>query len=164
MKRWLALLLMFLMISAAYAESTEEEAPMTYDFSVFTNVEITGIDLDTLTDAEKEILYLQARYCQAMTEADIDTLRELVAPERVFIHMSGMQQTPEEYFADIKNGRLRYYTVGIEAPEIDVKGDSAAITYTSVLNANAYGARGTFRMHGTHPYEKREGKWLLVNR
>ena len=38
-----------------------------------------------------------------------------------------------------------------------------SITFTSVLNANAYGARGTFRMKGTHHYKKRDGEWIAVN-
>ncbi len=50
-----------------------------YDFSTFENVEITGIDMDSLTDEERSILYVQAKYCQAMTDADIDTMRELVS-------------------------------------------------------------------------------------
>lgn len=46
----------------------------------------------------------------------------------------------------------------------EVDGDSASITFTSVLNANAYGARGTFRMKGAHHYERRDGEWITVNR
>ena len=134
-----------------------------YDFSAFANVEIRGIDLSTLKKEELSVLYQQARYCQAMTEADIETMREIVSEDMVFTHMSGKQQSREEYFADVANGRLNYYTIGIENPVIDVNGDSAAITFTSVLNANAYGARGTFRMSGTHKYEMRDGKWVAVN-
>ena len=134
-----------------------------YDFSAFANVEIRGIDLSTLKKEELSVLYQQARYCQAMTEADIETMREIVSEDMVFTHMSGKQQSREEYFADVANGRLNYFTIGIENPVIDVNGDSAAITFTSVLNANAYGARGTFRMSGTHKYEMRDGKWVAVN-
>ena len=47
---------------------------------------------------------------------------------------------------------------------IKVDGDKAQITYTSVLNANAYGARGTYRMKGTHYYELRDGSWIAVGR
>ncbi len=135
-----------------------------YDFSTFDNVEIAGIDLDSLTDEETSILYVQAKYCQAITEAGIDTMRELVSKEMVFTHMSGMKQTREEYFSDISNGNLRYFTIGIDDPVIKVDGDKARITYTSVLNANAYGSRGTYRMKGTHCYEKSDGVWILVNR
>lgn len=82
----------------------------------------------------------------------------------IFTHMSGRQQTREEYFADIANGSLTYYTIGIENPVITVNGDNATIEYTSVLNANACGARGTFRMSGTHAYRKINGEWTAVNR
>ena len=145
-------------------ESERGETMKVYDFSDFPNVELIGVDLSALDDEQLAVLYQQARYCQAMTDADTDTLREIVSPDAVFTHMSGRQQTREEYFADIESGALRYYTIGIDHPTVEVDGDAASITYTSVLNANAYGARGTFRMGGTHWFEKRDGAWISVNR
>ena len=135
-----------------------------YDFTIFTNVEITGIDLNTLTKEELSVLYQAARYCQAMTDKDIDTIREIVSEDMVFVHMSGMRQTREEYFADVANGSLTYYTIGMADPVIEIDGDQAIVTYTSILNANAYGARGTFRMKGSHHYENRDGAWIAVNK
>ena len=135
-----------------------------YDFSALHNVELIGVEFSALDDDQLAVLYQQARYCQAMTGADTDTLREIVSPDAVFTHMSGRQQTREEYFADIESGALRYYTIGIDHPTVEVDGGTASITYTSVLNANAYGARGTFRMSGTHWFEKRDGEWISVNR
>ena len=136
----------------------------TYDLSAFTNVEITGIDLDSLSGDALAVLYAQARYCQAMTDADLDTMRELVSEDMVFTHMSGKQQTREEYFADVADGSLDYFTIGIADPVIRVDGEKGQITYKSVLDADAYGARGTFYMRGTHHYEKRDGAWIAVNR
>lgn len=135
-----------------------------FDFSIFSNVELIGADLSAMDAEQLAVLYRQARYCQAMTDADTDTLREIVAEDAVFTHMSGRQQTREEYFADIESGALRYFTIGIDHPTVEVGGNTASITYTSVLNANAYGARGTFRMSGTHWFEKRDGEWISVNR
>ena len=135
-----------------------------YDFSVFTNVEITGTDLSGLSGPELSVLYRQAQYCQAMTEADIDQLREIISEDMVFTHMSGLKQTREEYFADIASGRLKYFTIGIANPRIHIDGDTAEISFTSILNANAYGARGTYRMPGTHRYEMRGDRWIAVNR
>lgn len=134
-----------------------------YDTLSFPNVDITRIDLSSLTQEELAVLRQAVRYCEAMTEADIDTMREIVSEDMVFTHMSGRQQTREEYFADVADGSLRYYTIGMEKPTVQVDGDRATVTYTSVLNANAYGARGTFRMKGTHHYEKRDGAWIAVN-
>ena len=132
-------------------------------FSALTNVELINADLGSMTDEQLSVLYAQARYCQAMTDANIDTMRELVSEDMTYTHMSGMTQTLEEYFADIEDGSLRYFTIGMDGPKVGVSGDTASITYTSVLNANAYGASGTYRMKGTHYYEKRDGEWIAVN-
>lgn len=134
-----------------------------YDFSALTNVELINADMGSMTDEQLSVLYAQARYCQAMTYADIDTMRKLVSEDMTYTHMSGMTQTREEYFADIADGSLRYFTIGMDSPTVEVSGDTASVTYTSVLNANAYGARGTYRMKGTHYYEKRDGEWIAVN-
>ena len=146
-------------------EAAEQEAEeMRSGLEGYSNIEVTGIDIGSLTEEQMEILLLQAQYCQAMTDADTDTMRELVSEDMTYTHMSGKTQTREEYFADIEKGRLNYFTIGIEKPVIEVDGDTATIEYTSVLNANAYGARGTFHMSGIHHYEKRDGSWILVNR
>ncbi len=134
-----------------------------YDFSVFSNVELLGIDVTELSEEKQSVLYQQARYCQAMTQADTNTMREITSEDMTFTHMSGRQQTREEYFTDIENGDLQYFSIGIENPVVEVNGDRASVTYTSVLNANAYGARGTYRMSGTHWYELRNGEWTGVN-
>ena len=89
---------------------------------------------------EQAVLYQQARYCQATTEADTDTLSEIVASDKIFTHMSGRQQSNEEYLAHIADGSLRYFSVVIDIPVIEINGNYASVKYTSVLNANAYGA------------------------
>lgn len=167
----LATVLMIAAFSCAAAAPGKESARDSgveemkgYDFSVFRNVSITGIDLSSLDDAALALLYAQARYCQAMTDADIDTMRSLVSEDKVYIHMSGMKQTREEYFADVAGGSLRYFTIGIADPVIKVNGNRGSISYTSVLNADAYGSRGTFRMKGTHHYEMCGGSWILVDK
>lgn len=128
------------------------------------NVTVTGVDLSSLTSTQLTVLKQQVRYCQAMTDADIATLEELTQPAITYTHMSGRQQTREEYFGDIADGSLRYFSIGVEKPVITVKGDTATVAFTSVLNANAYGARGTYRMAGIHHWQRQEdGSWCLVN-
>ena len=160
MKRIILIALALLFCTAALAE----ENGMRYDFSSFTNVTLTGIDTSALNEDELSALYQAARYCQAMTEADIDAMREIVSEDMTFTHMSGMTQTREEYFADVADGSLTYYAIGMENPVVEVDGDMAMVTYTAALTANAYGARGTFRMKGTHCYQRIDGEWIAVNR
>ena len=143
---------------------SESEADMTdFDFSVFDNVEITGINVSELSAEEQAVLYQQARYCQAMTEADTETMMEITSPDMIFTHMSGRKQTRDEYFADIEDGDLQYFTIGIENPVVNISDNYASVSYTSVLNANAYGARGTYRIDGIHWYEKQGENWIACN-
>lgn len=132
-------------------------------FPEFQCVDLINADTDNMSEEQLAVLYVQAKYCQAMCDADTETMRSLVSEDMVFTHMSGRQQTVNEYLADVESGSLNYYTIGIDTPVIEVNGDVASITYTSVLNANAYGARGTFRMSGTHYYEKHDGAWIAVS-
>ena len=143
---------------------SESEEDMTdFDFSVFNNVEIIGINVSELSIEEQAVLYQQARYCQAMTEADTETMMEITSPDMIFTHMSGRQQTRDEYFADIEGGDLQYFTIGIENPVVNISDNYASVSYTSVLNANAYGARGTYRIDGIHWYEKQGENWIACN-
>ncbi len=142
----------------------ESEADMTdFDFLIFNNVEIIGINVSELSAEEQAVLYQQARYCQAMTEADTETMMEITSPDMIFTHMSGRQQTRAEYFADIEDGDLQYFTIGIENPVVNISDNYASVSYISVLNANAYGARGTYRIDGIHWYEKQGENWIACN-
>lgn len=139
---------------------SEDMALRDFDFD---NVEIIGADLNTFNEEELAVLYQQARYSESMTEGDTTTMREITSPDKTFTHMSGRTQSREEYFADIESGRLRYFSIGIEEPVVNIDGNLASISYTSVLNANAYGARGTYRIRGTHWFENRNGEWTSIN-
>ena len=68
MRRFAIILLALLLCRLALAEETD----MKYDFSIFANVTLQGIDTSTLNEDELSVLYQAARYCQAMTEADIN--------------------------------------------------------------------------------------------
>ena len=57
------MLLALLLGATALAEGTD----MKYDFSGFTHVTLTGIDISTLNEEALSVLHLASRYCQAMT-------------------------------------------------------------------------------------------------
>ena len=169
--RWISLILSLLLavvsvssISEKADEKLGKGKDMDYDFSRLTNIQITGIDLSALNGEELAVLYCWAEYNQAMTDVDLDTLRRLVPEDMTFTHMSGLRQTREEYFADIADGSLDYISTRIENPVITVENDYATITCTTVLTANAYGARGSWPFRGTHTFEKRDGAWMLASR
>ena len=58
-------------------ETYEENMMKEYDFSEFKNVELLNTDINSMNDEQLAVLYVQAKYCQAMTDADTDTMRAL---------------------------------------------------------------------------------------
>ena len=91
-----------------------------YDFSKFPNVELIHVNINDLNDQEKQILFRQAEFCQAMIDKDIKTLKKLTSPDKTFVHMSGKVQTRDEFFNDISNQQLQYFSIGIDSPVIFV--------------------------------------------
>lgn len=119
-------------------------------------------DADLLADDGREILLQTARFCQALVDSDVDALRRLVDADATFKHMSGRTQLRDAYLADVASGALRYYAIAIDRPRIRIDGSLASISYTSVLDASAYGAKGIYRMRASHRFEKRGDAWLIV--
>ena len=114
----------------ADVDQTGGETVKASDSNQFQNVTLTGVDLAALAEEELEVLFAQVSYCQAMCDADVDALRALVAEDKTFTHMSGRVQTREEYFGDIANGSLNYFSIGMEDPVVTVSGSHATVRYT----------------------------------
>ena len=129
----------------------------------YPDVWVSGADLEHLGEPESLVLGRLIAYCQAMVDADTNTMRSLVDEHMVFTHMSGRQQTLEEYLADVASGSLDYRSIGIDSPRIEINGEQATVSFTSVLEANAYGSIGTYRMPGKRYFEHRGGTWVQTN-
>ena len=100
---------------------------------------------------------------QAMIDKDIDTLDRVILDGTTFTHMSGKTQTKEEYFADIRDGRLDYQSYTMENTKIVIDGDEATLTSRVVLTANAYGAQGSWPFNVTAHFTKIDGEWYSHN-
>ncbi len=147
-------------------DTLDNEEPITmtnYDFTSFSNISFSGVKWNELDEAQAEALYQYARYWQALTEPDMDTLDEMIPDDMTFTHMSGKTQSKSEYLEDVESGRLNYQKVGIENPKITVDGNVACINCTTVLTANAYGARGSWPFSGERWFQKTDGVWQAAN-
>ena len=100
---------------------------------------------------------------QAMIDKDIDSLNEIVLDGTTFRHMSGKIQTKEEYFDDIRRGRLDYQSYTISGEKATVNGDEAVLTARVILTANAYGAQGSWPFHVSVRFVKADGIWYMTN-
>ena len=100
---------------------------------------------------------------QAMIDQDIEVLDRIILDGTVFIHMSGKTQTKDEYFADIRDGRLDYQDYTMENAKVVIDGDNATLTCYVVLTANAYGAQGSWPFDVTAHFVRIDGTWHMTN-
>ena len=117
-----------------------------------------------MTNDEKAIIEAYDRFEQAMIDKDIDTLYALVTPDKRFTHMSGNVQTKEEFFGEIADGTLNYYSYKLNSPAVTVDGDTAILTGSTTLEARVYGTSGTWTLKTKQHFVRQGGKWLLTDK
>lgn len=95
--------------------------------------------------------------------ADVVTLNALVTEDKTFTHMSGKTQTKEEFFGEIADDTLNYYTYKLNDPVVTVDGDTATLTGSTTLEAKVYGSSGTWTLPTNQKFVKLDGAWKLSN-
>ena len=159
--------IMLILLLAACSPSQEDSVSSKEDEPVSSTQPITTQQSTEKTEEEQmEEQRVIARYQavqQAMVDKDIDTLDEIILDGTVFRHMSGKTQTKDEYFADIRNGRLDYQSYTMTDAKVEINGDDAMLTCYVVLTANAYGAQGSWPFNVTAHLVKIDGEWYMTN-
>lgn len=117
----------------------------------------------TITADESAVLETYEKFEQAMIDKDMDTLNSLVTEDKTFTHMSGKTQTKEEFFGEIADGTLNYYSYKLNDPVVTVDGDAATLTGSTTLEAKVYGSSGTWTLTTNQKFVKLDGTWKLSN-
>lgn len=127
---------------------------------------VKTIEPQETEEEEMDKQHVIARYQavqQAMIDKNIDTLDEIILDGTTFRHMSGKTQTKDEYFADIRDGRLDYQSYTMTDAKVLIDGDDATLTCRVVLTANAYGAQGSWPFNVTAHLVRIDGEWYMTN-
>lgn len=112
---------------------------------------------------EQQIIALYRAVNQAMVSKDIDRLDRILADDMHLIHMTGYDQTKDEWFEQIKNEQMRYFSSKEEnIKDIKIAGNKASFIGQSRVDARIYGSRHTWRLQIKKYFEKRTGEWLIV--
>lgn len=113
-------------------------------------------------DDLQQISALYERMYKAMIAKDAEVLRQVHAPDFVLVHMTGMQQSREQYIRCIVDGTLNYYSAETEDLDITVNGNEAVLRGRSRVTAAVFGGgRHTWRLQLLfHLPRAREGHHL----
>ena len=112
---------------------------------------------------EQQIIALYRAVNQAMVAKDIDKLDRILADGMHLVHMTGYDQTKDEWFAQIRSEQMRYYSSKEEnIKDIKIEGNKASFIGQSRVDARIYGSRHIWRLQVKNYFEKRNGEWIVV--
>ena len=112
---------------------------------------------------KEEVLERYKTMQQAMVDADMTVLNEVISEGTTFRHMSGRVQTKAEYLKDIEDGVLDYRAYTIEDASVTIDGENAYVKAKVTLTANAYGAYGSWPFNVNAHFKKINGVWYYTN-
>lgn len=114
-----------------------------------------------MTD-EEIIRNLYIELCDASINKDLNKLDEILADDYILVHMTGMNQTKEDYINSVKKGELKYYESIHEDIEINIKDNKATIIGKAKTLASPFGMhKSWWRLRQDVELEKIEGKWVI---
>jgi ketosteroid isomerase-like protein len=109
--------------------------------------------------AAADVELADQRYNQALEQADVPTLREMIAKGYVFTDPTGRVSGRDEVIGGIASGRIRITSQRTRDVQIRVFGNAAveAGLLTSVAVRDGRNSGGTFRF--TRMWVKQAGRW-----
>lgn len=113
---------------------------------------------EAMVSDEEQILAVYERMQQAMVDKDTDTLREMMGANTTVQHITGRTQTMDEWLSDVENEEMKYYSIEVTEPKIEIDGDTATLTCSNVIEARIYGSHGTWTLPGGATFEKINGE------
>lgn len=99
---------------------------------------------------------------KAMINHDINTLQKIISPTAKLFHITGVEQSRDEWLRQIQIGRMHYFGSKEELFQVTVNGDHADVISRNQLDARIYGFRNTWPLQSQTQLEKINGQWLIT--
>jgi ketosteroid isomerase-like protein len=116
-----------------------------------------------MSNDKQKILAVYQRIDDAMVNKDTKALDNIFDDDYKFVHMSGYQQSKQEWLKQIENEEMRYYKTMPQKTTITVDGNTAILIRDTKIDARIYGTRNTWSMRVEMHFEKRGDNWYPVN-
>ena len=113
-------------------------------------------------NAESEFRSLEARRFQAMVEADVPALENLLSDDLVYTHATGWRQNKAEFLASIRAGEIKYHSITSDNVKARVYGNTAVLTGTVTIKARTQGQELSVELLYLEIFVKQDGRWQLV--
>ena len=116
---------------------------------------------------EREIIRQMYRdYWTYMINKDAAGLRSLMAEDYYLQHMTGVQQSREEFLRGLAGGTFNYYSADHDSIEVEIAedGEHATMIGRSRVVAAVYGGgKGRWRLQGDFTLRKAGSTWQFTS-
>ncbi|WP_165006040.1 MULTISPECIES: nuclear transport factor 2 family protein [unclassified Enterococcus] len=112
---------------------------------------------------EEQVLQVARNQIEAIIQKDFSKLNELIASKAIFTHITGEEQTRDEWLNQMKQGRMNY--LANEEKKVTVQLTSstkATVTMENLLKARIYGFQNTWPLRSVTQLEKIAGNWQIT--
>ena len=104
------------------------------------------------------------KYWEYMINKDEEGLRSLMTEDYYLRHMTGVQQSREEFLRGLMKGTFNYYSADHEAIEVELHGDTAEMIGKSRVLAAVYGGgKNRWRLRRDFTLRKENGVWKFTS-
>jgi hypothetical protein len=118
---------------------------------------------EQLASEEVQILAVTRQLTQWMIERNTAAMSDIVDEGFTLTHITGYIQPKDEWFEEIEQESMKYYSAEEADYFVNVNGSKAECINQTLLDARIWGSRNTWRLQQIMKLEKRKGKWIILN-
>jgi ketosteroid isomerase-like protein len=112
-----------------------------------------------MSEDKQKILAVYHRIDDAMVNKETETLDNILDDDYVLVHMTGYQQSKQEWLEQIENEEMKYFKTMPQKTTITIDGNTAILICDTKIDARIYGFRNTWSMKIEMHFEKRGDNW-----
>jgi len=118
--------------------------------------------MKTEINEEEKVASIVREQVKGMIDGDLNVLNKVIAPDAKFVHITGANQSKDEWLKQIKIGRMHYFSSKEKLMQVDITGNTAQVISRNELDARIYGFRNTWPLQSRTELEKINGQWQIV--
>ncbi|MBQ2640278.1 MAG: nuclear transport factor 2 family protein [Bacilli bacterium] len=111
---------------------------------------------------EEIIKKLYIELSEASVNKDIDKLNSILADDYILVHMTGMNQSKNDYIESVLSGELKYYESKHESIDVIINNDKAKVIGKTKTLASPFGSsKSWWNLKQEIELEKINDKWII---
>lgn len=114
-------------------------------------------------EIEHRLIHMYRRLHECLVQGDIDGLAALLAKDFRLVHMTGYDQPRQEWLSQIQSGEMRYFTSIEDSVSVNITDESATLRGRNRVNADIWGARGTWPLQLDIDFVSEGDKCLMTH-